>query len=73
MRRSVGSRCVGMTGTTSFIRGWALGRSICFVFLTFPGPRICLEGIIVRINRKVVVLIILEAISIRDIVTLRQC
>ena len=62
-----------MTGTTSFTGGWAPGRSVYFVFLTFPGPRVRLGGIVVRIDRKVVVLMILEAISIRDIATSCQC
>ena len=69
MRRSVELRYIGITGTILFIGGWAPGRSICFVFLTFLGPRVRLGGIIVRIDRKVVVLMILEAISIRDIAT----
>ena len=62
-----------MTGTTSFIGGWAPGKSVCFVFLTFPRPRVRLGGIVVKIDRKVVVLMILEAISIRDIATSCQC
>ena len=60
-----------MTGTTSFTGGWAPGRSVYFVFLTFPGLYVRLEGIVVRINRKVVVLMILKAVSIRDIATSR--
>jgi hypothetical protein len=58
-----------MTGTTSFTGGWAPDKSVYFVFLTFPRPRIRLRGIVVRIDRKVVVLMILEALSIRDIAT----
>jgi hypothetical protein len=67
--QSVGLRCVGIMGIISFIGGWALGKSVYFVFLTFLGPHIRLGGIIVRINRKVVVLMILKAISICDIAT----
>ena len=61
-----------MTGTTSFTGGWAPGRSVYFVFLTFLSPRVRLRGIVVKINRKVVVLMILKAISIRDIATSRR-
>ena len=44
-----------MMGTTSFTGGRAPGRSVCFVFLAFAGPRVRLGGIVVRIDRKVVV------------------
>jgi hypothetical protein len=62
-----------MTGTTSSAGGRTPGRSVCFVFLAFAGPRVRLGGIVVRIDRKVVVLMILEAGSIRDIATSRRC
>ena len=61
-----------MTEIISFIRGWTLSKSVYFVFLTFLSPRVRLRGIVVKINRKVVVLMILKAISIRDIATSRQ-
>jgi hypothetical protein len=61
-----------MTGIISFIRGWALSKIVCFVFLTFLSLCVRLRGIVVRIDRKVVVLMILKTISIRNIATSRR-
>jgi hypothetical protein len=55
-----------MEGTSSFAGGLAPGRSVCFVFLAFIEPQVRLGGIVIRINEKVVVLMILEVVSIRE-------
>jgi hypothetical protein len=62
-----------MTRIISSIRGRAPGRSVCFVFLTLPGPRVRLGGIVVRIDRNSGSIMILKAVLIRDFTISRQC